>query len=105
MWRADRAGSEDDFTAASSTAQFSALPPAHTHRALSVQFKSFDETACFEAEICSMQYGLQEATRRGPSPAAPLIDVKIANAFVVAGIEIFNGRYSVLICRRTNRNL
>ena len=38
-----------------------------------------------------MQHRLEEGGRRRPAPAALLIDVKGAAAFVVAGVEVRNG--------------
>src|SRR5690349_24011890 len=43
-----------------------------------------------------MQHRLEESARRRPASSAFLVDVKIADALVVAGVEVDCGRYAVL---------
>ena len=50
-----------------------------------------------------MQHRLEKSARRRPSPAALLVDVKIADALVVAGVEILDGRDAVLVRCRAER--
>src|SRR4249919_3757775 len=96
---ADRAGSKNDLTAATGTAQLTTLSPTHPRGALSVQFKSLDEAARFEAKVGPVQHGLQKAARRRPASTALLIDVEITDAVVIASVGVLDGRNSVLVCR------
>src|SRR4029077_11730244 len=95
--RADGAGREDHLAAATSTAHFAVLPPVHTGRALAIQFQSLNQTAGCELEVFTMQHRLEKSARRRPSAAPLLVDVKITDALVVAGVEILDGRDAVLV--------
>src|SRR6185369_2285078 len=94
-------GRENDLAATAGAAKFATLPPAHAHRALAIQFKSFDQTARFEAKVSPMQHRLEKTTRRRPAPAPLLVDVEITDAVVVACVRVLNGRNSILVCRFT----
>ena len=89
--RADRAGGENDFAAAARAARRAVLPPAHAGRALAVEDDAFGETAGFEPQIGAMQHRLEKGARRRDTAAALLVDVKGADAFVVAAVEVGNG--------------
>ena len=67
------------------------LPPAHAGRAFAVEYEALDEAAGFEPQIGAMQRRLEKGARRRHAPAALLVDVKGAAAFVVAAIEVGNG--------------
>jgi hypothetical protein len=52
--------------------------------------KPVDEHVFLKPQIGALQGWLEEAARRRPAAAALLIDMKIADALVVAGVEIRN---------------
>ena len=72
------------------------LPPAHAGRALAVEQQAFDQAAGFQPQILPVQHRLEEAARRRPAPSALLVDVEIAGAFVVAGVEVVDRLNAVL---------
>src|SRR5262249_15866894 len=82
---------------ATRAAQDAVLPPADAGCTLAGEFDAFDQTACFKPEVLPVEHRLQEAARRRPAPAAPLIDMKVADALVAAGVRIGNVRDAVLI--------
>src|SRR5438093_1104057 len=55
-----------------------------------LDYQALDQRVLFETQIGPCQRGLEKTARRGPAPAALLVDVKIAHTFIVAGIEIGN---------------
>ena len=89
--RADRAGGEDDFAAAARRPRLSALGPAHAGGAPAVEHDAFDQAAGFEPQIGALERRLEEGARRRPAPAALLVDVEGADAFVVAAVEVGDG--------------
>src|ERR1700730_1649081 len=89
--RADRAGGEDDFTTAARRPRLSALGPAHAGGTPAVEHDAFGQAAGFEPQIGAFERRLEEGTRRRPAPAALLVDVEGADAFVVAAVEVGNG--------------
>ena len=97
--RADRARRQDHLAAAFRTSQHTILPPAHAGRTFPCEVDAFGEAAGFKPEILPVQHRLQETARGGPAPAHLLIDVEIADAFVVAGVEVRDGRDAVLVRR------
>src|SRR5262245_41698377 len=103
MRRTDCAGGKYHFTAALGTPQLAVLAPAYRRRSLSIQFHRFDKAAGFEPEVRPVQDRLQESACGRPASAAFLVHVKIANAFVIAGIEILDRRDSVLVCCSAER--
>ena len=103
MRRTDRAGGKYHLTATSGAPQVAVLAPAHPRRSPSIQFHRFDKTAGFEPKVRPVQDRLQEPACGRPAPAAFLVHVKIANAFIIAGIEILDRWDSVLICRGAER--
>ena len=64
------------------------LPIPDTHRTLPVEQHPLDQNPCFKTQVVAMQHWLQEATRCRPVEATLLIDVEVANAGVVPGIEV-----------------
>src|ERR1700689_648886 len=86
LWRPDRAGRENDFAAAARLAYLAAFPPAHADGTPSIELDALDQAACFQPEIAAMQRWLEKRGRCRPAPAALLVHVKGAAAFVVAGI-------------------
>ncbi len=56
--------------------------------ALALEQHLFDQHAGLETEIGAAERGLQEGARRGPAQAALLVDVEVADAGVVAGVEV-----------------
>src|ERR1700675_3689308 len=100
MRRAYRAGRQNHLAATTCTAQLAVLTPAYAVRALAAQFQPLHKTASFKLQVFPVQYRLEKSARRRPAAATFLVDVKIGNAFVVAGIEVLNCRNAILICRR-----
>src|SRR5665647_589356 len=96
MRRADRTGRQNHLAAATRAAQGPVLPPAHAGGAAAREFQALDQTAGFEPEVFPMQHWLEKAARGGPAPAKLLVDVEIADAFVVAGVEIVHRRNAIL---------
>ncbi len=66
------------------------------HAAPAVEHQPFDQTAGFQPQVLPVQHRLEESARRRPAPAALLVDVEIAGAFVVAGVEVVDRRDAVL---------
>src|SRR6266404_1529074 len=64
------------------------LPKSDTHRTFAVEQHLLDQNLRFKTQVDAMQHRLQEATRRRPAEATLLIDVKVANAGIVPGIEV-----------------
>src|SRR3569623_2143892 len=92
MRRADRAGGEYDFAAACGAAHHTILPEAHAAGAqgagIAVELDGLGETTGLQPQVRAMERRLEEAARGGPAPAASRVDVEIADAFVVAGVEV-----------------
>jgi hypothetical protein len=94
--RADRTGRHDDLTAATGRALNAILLPAHAGGALAIKQQTFDQTAGFQPQILPAQDRFKEPARRRPAPPALLVDVEIAGARVVAGVEVLHRRNAVL---------
>ena len=98
MRRADGAGGEDDLAAACaprpgvlptpSRLAARRLAPPHRDGATALELEAGDEASGFEPQVGARQSRLEKAARRRPPPAALLVDVEIARALVVAGVEI-----------------
>ena len=95
--RADRARRQDHLAAAARDSLLAVLPPAHAGGALAVELEAFDQAAGLEPQILPVQHRLEEAARRRPAPPALLVDVEIAAALVVAGVEIVGFRDAGLL--------
>src|SRR5690606_1571759 len=87
---------QDHLAAAARTAGFAILPPAHAAGAAAVEHDALGEAAGLDAQVLPVQHRPQEAARRRPAPAQPLVDVEVADAFVVAGVEVAGRRNAVL---------
>ena len=98
--RADRAGREDHLAAATRRSRLAVLSPAHARRAGAVEHNGFRPGIRSPAAGWPPEHGLEEAARRRPAAAAPLVDVEGAAAFVVAGIEVGNALDPGLLGRR-----
>src|SRR6185312_9979579 len=96
MRRADGAGRQDDLAAAARRPHGAVLAPAHACDTTAGELQALDHAAGFEPKILPMQHGFEESACRRPAPAALLVDVEIADALVVAGVEVTRGRNSVL---------
>src|SRR5450631_3389561 len=64
------------------------LPISDARGTLPVEQHPLDQNPCFKTQVGAMQHWLQEATRCRPAEATLLIDVEVANAGVVPGIEV-----------------
>ena len=88
--RADRAGAHDDFALGAGLDHLAALHEAHADRTAVLDHQPVDQHVLFKPQIGTLQCGLEKTPRRRPAPAALLVDVEIADAFIVAGVEIRN---------------
>ena len=89
--RADRTGREDHFAAAARQEAFVALPPTHANGTLALEHDAFNQAAGFQPQVRPLEHRLEERSRGRPAPAALLVHMKGADAFVVAGVEVRNG--------------
>ena len=75
---------------ARASTDLTALHEAHADRASVLDDQPIDQHVFFEPQIGSLQGRLQKPSRRRPAAAALLVDVEIADAFIVAGVEVRN---------------
>src|SRR3974377_806853 len=73
-----------------------ALPPSPPDGPFAGKRETLNQTASFQPQIPSMQHRLEEAARRRPAAPALLVDVKVADALIVAGVEIVDCGNAVL---------
>ena len=90
LGRSDRAGAQDHFALGAGLDGFAALHEAHADGAAVLDDQTVDQHILLEPQIGTLQRRLEKAARRRPAPSALLVDVKIADALVVAGIEVRN---------------
>src|SRR5262249_40082875 len=102
--RSERAGGEDHFAATARAATHAVLPPAHAGRALAVEIDTFHQATGLEPQVSPLEHRLEETARSGPAPPEFLVDLEVARAFVVAGVEVvdrldagFRGRLAKLL--------
>src|SRR5690606_284614 len=88
--RADRAGAENNFAAGARLDLLWPLPEHDADRAAVLDEQAVDQHVGFEPQIWTVQHRLEEAARRRPAPATFLVDVEVADALVVAGVEVGN---------------
>ena len=88
--RTDRAGAQDDFALGAGLDDLAALHEAHADGAAVLDDQLVDQHVLFQPQVGAVQHRLEEAARRRPASAALLVDVEIARAFIVAGVEIGN---------------
>src|SRR5262249_30504625 len=93
------AGGENYLTAAARRFWFAVLPPLHAGGALAVEQDGLGEAVGRKPQVAALKHRLEKAGRRRPAPTAPLVDVKHAAAFVIAGVEIRNRLDAGLCCR------
>ena len=79
-----------DFALGAGLDHFAALHEAHADGAAVLDDQPIDQHVLFQPQIAAVQHRLEKAARRRPAPAALLVDVEIADAFIVAGVEIGN---------------
>ncbi len=97
--RAERAGRHDDLAAATRGARRALLAETYAGGALALEDQALDQATGLQPQVRPLQHRLEEAARRRPAPAALLVDVEIAGAFIVAGIEI-GDRLDAVLRRR-----
>ena len=90
LHRSDRAGAQDHFALGAGLDDLAALHEAHADRAAVLDDQAIDQHVLFQPQIGAVQHRLQKAARRRPAPSALLVDVEIADALIVAGVEIGN---------------
>ncbi len=88
--RSDRAGAQDHFAFCAGLDGFAAPGKTHADGAPLLDDQAIDQDVLFETQIGALQRGLQEASRGRPAASALLVDVEIADALIVAGVEIRN---------------
>ena len=88
--RSDRSRAQNDFALGAGLDHLAALHEAHADGAAVLDDQPVDQHVLFQPQIAAVQHRLEEAARRRPAPAALLVDVEIAGAFIVAGVEIGN---------------
>src|ERR1039457_149711 len=86
--RSDRAGAQDHFAFGAGLDNFAALKEAYANDTAILDDQAIDQHVLFETQIGALQRGLQETSRGRPAASALLVDVEIADALIVAGIEI-----------------
>src|SRR4029077_13978653 len=101
--RADRARAQDHFAPGAGLHDFAADLEAHAGRAALFDDQAIDQHVRFETQIGAIKRGLEEAARRRPAASALLVDVKIADPFIVARVEIRNLANSHLFGRFSDR--
>src|ERR1700754_4450341 len=90
LYRSDRAGAENDLAFCIGLDDLSALNKAHAGGAAVLDDEAIDQHVLFKTQIGAAQYGFQKSARRRPASAALLVDMKIADALIIAGVEIRN---------------
>ena len=90
LYRSDRAGAQDHFALGAGLDGFAALHEAHAGGAAVLDDQAIDQHVLFEPQIGTLQCGLQKTARGRPAASALLVDVEIADALIVAGVEIRN---------------
>ena len=68
--------------------EFVPLIKSHADGAAVLDDETVDQHVLFQPQIGAVQHRLEKSPRGGPAPAALLVDVEIADAFIVAGVEI-----------------
>src|SRR5690242_509442 len=96
--RTDRAGGENDLAAGTRLDHLVSFTETHADRALAREDQSIDQHVGLEPHVGPVQRRLEKAARRRPAPAAPLIDMEEADAFVVSSVEVSNSRDTHLGC-------
>ena len=86
--RSDRAGAQDHFALGARLDHLAALDEAHADGAAVLDDQAVDQHVRFQPQIGAVQHRLQKAARRRPASPALLVDVEIADALIVAGVEI-----------------
>src|SRR5690348_7230546 len=84
-------------------ARHAVLPPAHTGGAAARELDRLDQATGLQFQILSVEDRLQKTPRRRPAPPTPLVDVEIADALVVAGVEVADRGDAVLDRRAPER--
>src|SRR5581483_912206 len=90
LYRTDRAGRQNHFARRASLKNLAIPVKQDAGRTALLENETIDEHVFLKSQIGALQGGSQKAARRRPTPAALLIDMEIAGAFVVAGVEIRN---------------
>ena len=90
LYRSDRAGAQDHFAPGAGLGDFACLNEAHADRASVFDHQAIHQHVFLEAKIGALQRGFQKTSRGRPAASALLVDVEIADALIVAGIEIRN---------------
>src|SRR5512133_2370023 len=88
--RSNRAGAQDHFAFGAGLDDISPFNEAHAGGPPLLDDQAIDQHVLFETQIGTLQRGLQEAARCRPAASALLVDMEIADALIVAGVEIRN---------------
>src|SRR6267378_4447981 len=90
LCRSDRARAQDHFAPGAGLDDFAAPSETHSSGAAVLDDQAIDQHVLFETQIGTLQRRLQEPSRCRPAAAALLVYVEIADALIVAGVEIRN---------------
>src|SRR5882757_2063957 len=96
MRRADCAGGQNDGAGGANLDGLAVAPKHDAAYTAVLDDQSFDENVHLKVQIPARECGLQKTSGRGPAPAAFLVDVKIGDTFVIAAIEVLDGRNAEL---------
>ena len=75
----------------------------HAGRAPAVELDALGEASGLDPQVRPVHHGFQKSARRRPAPPAPLVDMEIAGALVVAAIEIVDRLDAVFLGRLAER--
>src|ERR1700733_14336451 len=86
--RTDRAGAENDLAFGARLEHLAVACEQNTRGAAVLDNEAIDQHILFKTQIGALQGGLEETAGRRPAAPAFLVDVEIADALIVAGVEI-----------------
>src|SRR5204862_7725122 len=90
--RSDRAGAQDDFALRAGLEDLATPEKSHADGAPILDDETVGQHLFFQAQIGAAERGFQKTARRRPAPPALLVDVEIADPFVVAGLAVGDSR-------------
>jgi hypothetical protein len=96
LWRRERAGGQDHFAAGGQAAILAVAPHDHRARPFVGQFQPRCVGLGEDRQVGTVQDRLEESLGRAHPPARALVDMEIADALVVAGVEIV-GRVQAVV--------
>ncbi len=101
--RSDRACRQDHFAFGAGLDRLAALDKTHADRAAVFDDQPVDQHVLFQPQVLPVQHRFKKTARRRPAPAALLVDVEIADALIVAGVEVRRFPNAHLLRREADR--